>query len=306
MEKFVIVDVPSPARGNLRIYGFRFGSGRPSVAVISGFRGDEITQLYSISQIVSFLKEKQQENPYFIKGSILIIPAVNIFGFNTGKRYFPEGTDIGKLFPGYTKGELAQRIAGGIFEHIKNVDYGIEVVAGEKSYDYVPHVKPLDVEESYLGEGVDFGLRYIYPVKEDLCNTTSLAYNWYRLGTKAFTILGGKTDILDSNVSTIIKNSIITFLSKKGVIDFPLKEEEKRYTFISEEMLTYIPSKKGGFFISCKKAGDFVKKGELIFTIMDPLTGDNLYEEFSPKDGYIFRLFSKNLISQGETACIIL
>ena len=58
---------------------------------------------------------------------ILVIPSINHHAMNIGKRFWPvDNTDINRMFPGYDLGETTQRIAAGVFEKVKDYDYGIQ------------------------------------------------------------------------------------------------------------------------------------------------------------------------------------
>lgn len=72
--------------------------------------GDTILPLYCASTMVDFFKNKiEKEN---IKGNILIIPSINHYALNIGKRFWPlDNTDLNMMFPGYELGETTQRIA---------------------------------------------------------------------------------------------------------------------------------------------------------------------------------------------------
>ncbi len=304
MEKQLIVEIPSPSRDSLKIYGFRFGKKgkKPSAVIISGFRGDEITHIYASSLIIKFLKE----NPFLIKGEIFIIPVVNIFGFNVEKRFWPfDNTDISKMFPGFINGETTQRIAAKIFEYIKNYDYGIEIISGEKNAEYVPHVRVLDYEDINFEDAKDFGFRYIYKVKPDFCDNVSILYNWHRLDTKAFSIFGGKTQQLDLSISERIKEGILSFLGEKNIIDYKFSVKEESI-IIEEKDLISFETNNSGIFIPFKKAGEKIKKGEILYQVIDPLTGNIKEEIYSLEDGFIFQVFSRNLIPQGETAYLMI
>lgn len=61
-----------------------------------------------------------------------MVPSVNHFSMNIGKRFWPsDNTDINRMFPGYKEGETTQRIAAGVFENIK--DYSFKAPFGHSS-----------------------------------------------------------------------------------------------------------------------------------------------------------------------------
>ena len=304
MAKELIFNFPSPNRDSLKVYGYRFKGEdkKPSVAIVSGLRGDEILQLYVASQLVNFLNEKVKNNINFIKGEILIIPSVNTFGFNIEKRYWPlDNTDISRMFPGYEKGETTQRIAALLFEKIQGFDFGIKLTSGVRSAEYIPHVKVFDMENSDIEKGKDFGFRYVHKVEPKPYDTASLTYNWHIWNTKAFSIYGGKTNHINFRYVEEIKNGIIRFLSKNGIINFKINELFCSQ-IINDKNLLNIKTPEAGIFHPFKKIGDFATKGEPLFKIEDPLSGETRAEIESPVDGIVFQMHSYPMIYQSTTA----
>ena len=113
MEKIEILKIESLSRAPLVVEGYLFKGSNPKaprVAIIGAMEGDSILPLYCASSLVDFFKNKIEEEK--IKGDILIIPSINHYALNIGKRFWPlDNTDINMMFPGYEFGETTQRIA---------------------------------------------------------------------------------------------------------------------------------------------------------------------------------------------------
>ena len=52
MEKQLLYTIPSLYRDDFRIEGYRFGAGRPALAIVGSVRGNEYQQIYTCSQLV--------------------------------------------------------------------------------------------------------------------------------------------------------------------------------------------------------------------------------------------------------------
>ncbi|WP_457625956.1 M14 family metallopeptidase [Persephonella sp.] len=304
MGKELLFDFPSPSRDRLKVYGYRFkGSSKsPSVAIVAGLRGDEIIQLYVASQLVKFLNDRSKNDPFFIKGEILIIPAVNTYGFNIDKRYWPlDNTDISRMFPGYNKGETTQRIASMLFEKIQGFDYGIKLTSGIKSVKYIPHIKVFDMENSDIDQAFRFGLRYIHKIKPKPYDTVSLTYNWHIWNTRAYSIYGGKTGEIDFEYAKHMKNAVLRFLSKNEVINYKIHELYCP-SVITDENLTNVKTVEAGIFHPFKDVGEVVTKGDTLFIVEDPISGEVKIKTKSPVDGIVFQKHSYPMIYQGTSA----
>ncbi|MFZ0488881.1 MAG: succinylglutamate desuccinylase/aspartoacylase family protein, partial [Salegentibacter sp.] len=77
----------------------------PVMLITAGIHGDEINGVEVVRQIIS----KGINKP--IKGTVICIPVVNIFGFLNLSREFPDGRDLNRMFPGTKNGSLASRFA---------------------------------------------------------------------------------------------------------------------------------------------------------------------------------------------------
>ena len=77
----------------------------PTVLITAGIHGDEVNGVEIVRQLIA----KGINKP--VKGTIICIPVINIFGFIHMDREFPDGRDLNRAFPGSKKGSLASRVA---------------------------------------------------------------------------------------------------------------------------------------------------------------------------------------------------
>ena len=61
MKKDVLYTLPSPYREDLKVTGYRFGSGKKSACIVGAIRGNEIQQVYVCSQLVKKLTELEEQ-----------------------------------------------------------------------------------------------------------------------------------------------------------------------------------------------------------------------------------------------------
>jgi predicted deacylase len=108
----------------------------PSVLISGGVHGDEINGIVAVKQML--------EDALFvpIKGTLIFIPLVNVYGFLSNSRTFPDGRDLNRSFPGSSKGSLASQIAY-ILTHqiIPQIDYGIDFHTGGRMLSNFPQVR---------------------------------------------------------------------------------------------------------------------------------------------------------------------
>ena len=77
----------------------------PCMGISAAIHGDEINGVEIIRQVLD------QIEPTRLKGTVIAVPVVNVFGFIQQSRYLPDRRDLNRSFPGSAKGSLASRLA---------------------------------------------------------------------------------------------------------------------------------------------------------------------------------------------------
>ena len=302
MKRFDIVTLESPNRAPLKIEGFLFGENNkgPSVAIVGSMSGDHVNQLYVASQMVEYLRLKEEEGK--ISGKILVIPAINAYALNTGERHWPlDKTDINMMFPGYDQGETTQRIAARLFEALRGYDFGMILEGRRDQGMCLPYVKIIASGYEDLESTKDLGLRFIHYRPHNPVETAMLQYNWQLWGTKAFSIVFGKNGAIDYEASSEVQGAIVRFLSKRNIINYPVFEGHNS-NIIDPDSITIVKATRAGIFNSAAPCGMHIKQGEVIGTIVNALSGEMLETITSPSEGVITCQYSHPLIFQNSIA----
>ncbi len=295
MRKQVLYSIQSPYREAMDIIGYKFGKGEKAMCVVGSMRGNEVQQMYVCSQLVSRLKELEREGAITDGNEIMIIPCVNYYSMNLGKRFWTmDNTDINRMFPGYSLGETTQRIADGLFREIKGYTYGVQMASFYQQGDFLPHVKIMETgftEHEYMN---DFGLSYAFVRTPRPYDTTTLNYNWQVWGTKAFSLYTNATDTIDEPSAKIAVDAILLFMAKRKIIDAKIINGYNT-EIINENRLIQIHSQTAGIYKSYVKAGDEFKSGDILCEIIDPLEGNIISKIYAPINGIVFFRYNRPL-----------
>ena len=84
------------------IHGRRSG---PRLLITSALHGDEINGVEIIRRLSGQPSLKR------LRGTLILIPVMNVFGFVAQSRYLPDRRDLNRSFPGSPKGSMAARLA---------------------------------------------------------------------------------------------------------------------------------------------------------------------------------------------------
>lgn len=297
MNKIEIFRLESLSREPLIIEGFLFkGSDpkAPKIAVVGAMEGEGVLPLYCASSLVSFFKNKIDDKK--IKGDILIIPSINHYALNSGKRFWPlDNTNINMMFPGYDQGETTQRIAKKIFDVLCEYEYGVILEKRLDPVNCMPYIKLFKSGYEDLKAAKRFGLRVIHHREMSSIDTVTLQYNWQLWGSKAFSLMCPNEDFVDISKANEINQSILRFMSKSKVIDYAIFNGYESNVF-SRDLIEVIKTPKSGIFIPKYKPGKYVSKGDYLGKIVDSLDGELIHEFISSCDGMITCNYNRALI----------
>ncbi|MFI3239260.1 MAG: M14 family metallopeptidase [Bacteroidales bacterium] len=302
MEKEILFQMKSPYRDDFKIYGYRFGKGKKTMAIVGALRGDEIQQQYTSALLVKRFAELEQSGALLPDCEVLIIPSVNPSSMNIGKRFWSmDNTDINRMFPGYSKGETTQRIAAAIFEKVKDYKYGIQLASYYIPGEFIPHVRMLNTGFHPEKEAAYFGLPYIYIREVTPYDTTLLNYNWQIWETKAFSVYTGLTDKLEDSSAEIALQSIVRFMDKMNIINAPVRPGYHSQV-ISNASLVTVTSKTSGLLRKLKSAQEYVSKGDLLAEVIDPYDATVREQITAPVNGVLFFAQENPLLVEGARA----
>jgi predicted deacylase len=122
------------------VHGKRPG---PVLFICAAIHGDEINGVEIIRRLL------KQPAINRIRGTILAIPIVNVYGFLNHSRYLPDGRDLNRSFPGSDQGSLTGRLADRFLnEIVLKSDYGIDLHTGARHRSNFPQIRAdLDMEQ---------------------------------------------------------------------------------------------------------------------------------------------------------------
>lgn len=288
MRREILFELSSPYRDDFRIRGYHFGKGEKAVCIVGATRGNEIQQVYIAGQLVKRLKALEQEGKITQGKEILIVPSLNPFSMNIGKRFWTQdNTDINRMFPGYNLGETTQRIAAGAFEQIKDYDIGIQFASFYISGDFIPHVRMMKTGMENVEMAKDFSMPYVAVREPRPFDTTTLNYNWQIWETNAFSVYAVDTEKVDMEAAELTIESVLTFLGRQGVITYePTITMES--VIVEEDEIFNIKSPKAGLFQPLVKVGESVKEGQPMANVVDPYEGEIIKVLTASKGGRVF------------------
>ncbi len=108
----------------------------PRMFVCAALHGDEINGVEIIRRLLRLPLLKK------LRGTLLAIPIVNVYGFVSRSRYLPDRRDLNRSFPGSERGSMAARLAELFLKEIVDkCQYGIDLHTGAVHRENLPQIR---------------------------------------------------------------------------------------------------------------------------------------------------------------------
>ncbi len=263
----------------------------PVVLLTAGIHGDEINGVEIVRQVIS----RNINKP--VKGTVICIPVVNVFGFLNLSREFPDGRDLNRVFPGTKNGSLASRFAYQFVSKILPVaDFCIDFHTGGRSRFNVAQLRVLKGDEKSMKYANIFNAPFTIYSK-----TISKSYRetCYKLGKMVLLFEGGKSMDSNKDIATHGVDGTMRILNHLGMLKPRFLSPDPVAPSIIIENSTWIRAKYSGLLHMKVDCGKHVEKGEYIATITDPY-GKFRHKVIAPNTGYIINTNESPIVYQGD------
>ena len=266
----------------------------PTILITGGIHGDEVNGVEIVRQLVSKGYNKPE------KGMVICIPVVNIFGFLSLSRQFPDGRDLNRVFPGSKRGSLASIFAYNLMKEIVPLaDYCLDYHTGGANRFNSAQIRVNEDDKESLALAKIFGAPFIVQSKH---REKSYRESAIKLGKKVLLFEGGKSLDFNKSITQIGVNGALKLIHHLGIRDFE-KEINKGVKInrppVIIEKSKWIRARYSGMFRTKAVLGKLYNKGDKIGNISDPF-GFFERDIRAPNKGYIFCLNQAPIVNKGD------
>ncbi len=261
----------------------------PVVLISGGVHGDEINGVVTAKRLL----EEVDDNLTLLKGTLIFIPLVNIYGFLSNSRTFPDGRDLNRSFPGSKKGSLAGRIAFILNEQIiPQIDYGVDFHTGGRMLSNYPQIRVDYSDKKALELAKAFGTHYVLNSKYIEKSFRKAAF---KAKKRILVYEGGESMRLDDYAIEEGVSGTKRLLASLHMIE---NQSAPQPTIFLKES-NWVRARASGIFNASVKLGDSIKKGQILARISDPY-GQIKEPVKSPTNGYVLGLNNLPVINVGD------
>lgn len=275
------------------IHGARPG---PVVTVTGAIHGDELVGPLACSMLCqeSMTGPGRALDPAAMAGTIRIVPVLNPPGFRRHNRYFPDGRDLNRQFPGTVEGNTTSRVADKIWESlIISTDYLIDLHSAARGRTNLPQVRANLAHSESNRVARAFGVEVVLDSKGP---RGTLRRNATEEGIGAITYEGGGATLTDHEAVKVAVYGVLNVLRSLKVI--PGYPNRPRFRLLASGS-TWIRSEEGGLVDMFVQSGSFVEKGDIIGRIVDPHKPGISADILSPECGLLICSATNPFVTAG-------
>jgi hypothetical protein len=233
----------------------------PTLFISAAIHGDELNGIEIARRLLTTSALKR------LRGTLIVIPVVNIFGIIQHSRYLPDRRDLNRSFPGSNRGSLAARLAH-IFlqEVVQQCDYGIDLHTGAIHRSNLPQIRANldDPETKELAEA------FLVPV---LLNANlrdgSLRQAAAEHGVKVLLYEAGEALRFDELSIRSGVRGILSVMRKLAMLPVTKKPTKRQDPFVARSS-SWERAPESGILRSLTALGSRVKAGDVLGVISDP------------------------------------
>lgn len=289
LTRLVISRLPSGTVIDIPVHVFRSVQPGPTVLLLAGMHGDEVNGIETIRRLI------RREMLHPLRGTILAIPILNIYGFLNFSREVPDGKDVNRSFPGNPRGSLASRVAARFMREIMPlIDYGIDFHTGGAARANTPQIRCLlheDAETDALAEAFAAPFTLHAALRPGSLRETAM-----QEGRRIIVFETGESLRLDEEGIDMGIAGTLRVLHHLGMVPEAPAPEQAGVVCVRS---TWLRAKYAGLFRSLVKLGQYVEKGQVFGSVADPY-GEHSVRLESPVAGYIIGLNHMPVVNQGD------
>jgi predicted deacylase len=265
----------------------------PVVFITAALHGDEINGTGVVHGLI------RDEAFQLLRGSLILVPVLNLLAFERHSRYLPDRRDLNRAFPGSHGGSLAGRMARKIFEEIvQRSDYGVDLHTAAVRRTNYPNVRAdlTDPEVARLARS--FGCEILINAKGP---AGSLRREACLDGCPTIIMEGGEVWKVEPRVVESGRRGIENVLRELGMLAGEI--DSPPYQVVIEKS-KWIRAELGGFLQFHVRPGEVVQEGQPLAS-NTTLLGRDRSILVAPFDGVVIGMTTLPAISPGEPVCHI-
>jgi predicted deacylase len=274
------------------VHGSRPG---PTVWVSGAVHGDELNGVAVVREMLRRLNAKK------LRGTVLAVPIVNVFGILQESRYLPDRRDLNRSFPGSRRGSLAGRLAHLFMEEIvERCTVGIDVHTGSGGRTNLPQVRCELTDDEARRLALAFGAPVVLHAER---RSGSLRDTAAKRGRVALLYEAGEALRFDRRAIEIGATGVINVLEALDMVDAAPARVASPSPLVCARS-HWLRAGQTGFCQLRVDLGQRVERGQTVAVIFDAL-GRVERKVKARENGMILGMLTNPLVHRGDAVANI-
>jgi len=265
----------------------------PRLFISAAIHGDELNGVEIIRRLLTTNALKH------LRGTLVVIPVVNVFGIIQHSRYLPDRRDLNRSFPGSSRGSLAARLAHIFLQQIvSQCDYGIDLHTGALHRSNLPQIRANldDPETKILAEAFSVPVLLNSNLRDGSLRQVADEH-----GVKVLLYEAGEALRFDELSIRAGVRGILSVMRKLTMLT-PVKTSRKYQEPFVARSSNWERAPESGLLRSMAPLGARVNKGDLLGVVSDPsnLFSPMEYEVNAQYAGLVIGRSNIPLVNEGD------
>ena len=261
----------------------------PRLFISAAIHGDELNGVEIIRRILKTPRVTK------LRGTLVAVPIVNVFGFLAHSRYLPDRRDLNRSFPGNEKGSLTSQLASLFMkEVVLRCTHGIDLHTGAIHRSNLPQIRA-DLTDPMMEQlAKSFSAPLV--LHSDLRDgSLRRAATDKQIPTMLYE--AGEALRFDELAIRLGVRGIIRVMQTLGMFG-KLPSPQKNTSVVSLSSY-WVRAPTGGIFQSLLHLGAKIKKGETVGMVTDPMGTSEMRVE-AGEPGILIGRTSLPVVNQGD------
>lgn len=260
----------------------------PTVWLSGAIHGDELNGVEVVRRVLPKIDQRT------LRGAIIAVPVVNVFGFVEQSRYLPDGRDLNRSFPGSARGSMASQLAALFMkEVVSQCELGIDLHTAASHRINSPQVRANLEDEETRALAAAFGARFVIDAR---LRDGSVRAAATKKGIKVLLYEAGQIHRFDEEAIDTGVNGVLRVLQAIGMGTWDTPKAPKS---IEVRTTRWVRARRAGLMQMDAELGAEVEKGDLLGLISDAL-GNRATRVTATIDGHIIAINQNPLVAQGD------
>ena len=278
--------------------------GGKRISIVTGIHGDELEGQYVCYELARRIKER----PECLTGTVDIYPAMNPLGIDSITRGIPAfDLDMNRIFPGSRDGAMTEYLAAEIIRDLLGSDLCVDIHASNIYLTELPQIRINELHEKELVPlaklaNVDFV--WVHGASTVLEST--LAFTLNSRGVPTLVVEMGVGMRITRSIGNQLVDGIFSLMRELDIWSGEISGLREPIVSSDPDEVLFLNASRSGIFIQEARHNTWLKKGESVGKVVDPLNGTVLEDVISPEDGLLFTIREYPVVDEGSLMARIL